>query len=51
MHSVSTAIVRQLLDWVCRTVWPLFFTMVAILLHVLFVACLVMLLPRLAYAH
>ena len=46
---VSTAIAQEPLDRVCRAVWPLFFTMVAILLLITFVPPLVMFLPRLVY--
>jgi C4-dicarboxylate transporter DctM subunit len=46
---VSTAIARERLDRVCRAVWPLFFSMVAILLLISFVPSLVMFLPRLVY--
>jgi len=46
---VSTAIAGEPLDRVCRAVWPLFFTMVAILLLITFVPALVMFLPRLVY--
>jgi C4-dicarboxylate transporter DctM subunit len=46
---VSTAIAQERLDRVCRAVWPLFFSMVAILLLITFVPTLVMFLPRLVY--
>ena len=46
---VSTAIAEERLDRVCRAVWPLFFSMVAILLLITFVPSLVMFLPRLVY--
>ena len=46
---VSTAIARERLDRVCQAVWPLFFSMVAILLLISFVPSLVMFLPRLVY--
>ena len=46
---VSTAIAQERLDRVCRAVWPLFFSMVAILLLITFVPALVMFLPRLVY--
>ena len=46
---VSTAIAEERLDRVCRAVWPLFFSMVAILLLITFVPALVMWLPRLVY--
>jgi C4-dicarboxylate transporter DctM subunit len=46
---VSTAIAQERLDRVCRAVWPLFFSMVAILLLITFVPSLVMFLPRLVY--
>jgi len=46
---VSTAIARERLDRVCRAVWPLFFSMLAILLLISFVPSLVMFLPRLVY--
>jgi C4-dicarboxylate transporter DctM subunit len=48
---VSTAIAQERLDRVCRAVWPLFFSMVAILLLLTFVPSLVMFLPRLVYGH
>ena len=48
---VSTAIAKERLDRVCRAVWPLFFTMVAILLLISFVPSLVLFLPRLIYRH
>jgi len=48
---VSTAIAQEPLDRVCRAVWPLFFTMVAILLLITFIPSLVMFLPRLIYGH
>jgi C4-dicarboxylate transporter DctM subunit len=46
---VSTAIADESLDRVCRAVWPLLFSMVAILLLITFVPSLVMFLPRLVY--
>ncbi|HSB69123.1 MAG TPA: TRAP transporter large permease [Candidatus Methylomirabilis sp.] len=46
---VSTAIAEERLDRVCRAVWPLLFSMVAILLLITFVPSLVMFLPRLVY--
>ncbi len=46
---VSTAIAQERLDRVCRAVWPLFFSMVAILLLITFIPSLVMFLPRLIY--
>ncbi|HSB79997.1 MAG TPA: TRAP transporter large permease [Candidatus Methylomirabilis sp.] len=46
---VSSAIAEERLDRVCRAVWPLFFSMVAILLLITFVPSLVMFLPRLVY--
>jgi C4-dicarboxylate transporter DctM subunit len=46
---VSTAIANEPLDRVCRAVWPLFFSMVAILLLITFVPALVMGLPHLVY--
>lgn len=46
---VSTAIAQEPLDRVCRAVWPLLFSMVAILLLITFVPALVMFLPRLVY--
>ena len=46
---VSTAIARERLDRVCQAVWPLFFSMVAVLLLISFVPSLVMFLPRLVY--
>jgi tripartite ATP-independent transporter DctM subunit len=48
---VSTAIAEERLDRVCRAVWPLFFTMIAILLLITFVPSLVMFLPKLVYGH
>jgi C4-dicarboxylate transporter DctM subunit len=48
---VSTAIAQERLDRVCRAVWPLFFSMVAILLLITFVPALVMWLPWLVYGH
>ncbi|MBP1775375.1 MAG: C4-dicarboxylate transporter permease [candidate division NC10 bacterium] len=47
---VSAAIANESLDRVCRAVWPLFFSMIAILLLITFVPPLVMWLPRLVYA-
>jgi C4-dicarboxylate transporter DctM subunit len=46
---VSTAIANEPLDRVCRAVWPLFFSMIAILLLITFIPSLVMWLPRLVY--
>ena len=46
---VSTAIAKERLDRVCRAVWPLFFTMIAILLLISLVPSLVLFLPRLIY--
>ncbi len=46
---VSTAIAGEPLDRVCRAVWPLFFSMIAILLLITFVPPLAMWLPRLVY--
>jgi C4-dicarboxylate transporter, DctM subunit len=46
---VSTAIANEPLDRVCRAVWPLFFSMVAILLLITLVPPLVMWLPHLVY--
>jgi C4-dicarboxylate transporter, DctM subunit len=46
---VSTAIAKADLDRVCRAVWPLFISMVAILLLITLVPALVMWLPRLVY--
>jgi C4-dicarboxylate transporter DctM subunit len=46
---VSTAIADEPLDRVCRAVWPLFFSMIAILLLITLVPPLVMWLPRLVY--
>lgn len=46
---VSTAIAEERLDRVCRAVWPLLFSMMAILLLITFVPSLVMFLPRLVY--
>ncbi len=46
---VSTAIAAVPLDRVCRAVWPLFFSMVAVLLLVTFVPPLALWLPRLVY--
>jgi len=46
---VSTAVAKERLDRVCRAVWPLFFTMIAILLLISFVPSLVLFLPRLIY--
>jgi len=48
---VSTAVAKERLDRVCRAVWPLFFTMIAILLLISFVPSLVLFLPRLIYHH
>jgi C4-dicarboxylate transporter DctM subunit len=48
---ISTAIAKERLDRVCRAVWPLFFTMIAILLLISFVPSLVLFLPRLIYRH
>jgi C4-dicarboxylate transporter DctM subunit len=46
---VSTHIAGERLDRVCRAIWPLFFSMVAILLLITLVPSLVMFLPRLVY--
>ena len=46
---VSTAIAEESLDRVCRAVWPLLFSMIAILLLITFVPSLVLWLPRLVY--
>ncbi len=46
---VSTAIANESLDRVCRAVWPLFFSMIAILLLITLIPPLVMWLPRLVY--
>jgi C4-dicarboxylate transporter DctM subunit len=46
---VATAIAGERLDRVCRAVWPLFFSMIAILLLITFVPSLVLFLPRLIY--
>jgi C4-dicarboxylate transporter, DctM subunit len=46
---VSTAIAKVDLDRVCRAVWPLFFSMVAILLLITLVPPLVLWLPRMIY--
>jgi TRAP-type C4-dicarboxylate transport system permease large subunit len=46
---VSTTIAKEPLERVCRAVWPLFFSMVAILLLITFVPSLVLFLPRLVY--
>jgi len=46
---VSTAIAQERLDRVCRAVWPLLLSMVAILLFLTFMPSLVLLLPRLIY--
>jgi len=46
---VSTAIANEPLDRVCRAVWPLFFSMIAILLLITCVPPLVMWLPHLVY--
>jgi C4-dicarboxylate transporter DctM subunit len=46
---VSTAIAGESLDRVCRAVWPLFFSMIAILLLITFIPPLAMWLPRLVY--
>jgi len=46
---VSTTIANEPLDRVCRAVWPLFFSMIAILLLITLVPPLVMWLPRLVY--
>ena len=48
---ISTAIAKERLDRVCRAVWPLFFTMIAILLLISFFPSLVLFLPRLIYRH
>jgi TRAP-type C4-dicarboxylate transport system permease large subunit len=46
---VSTAIARAPLDRVCRAVWPLLGTMVAILILITWMPSLVMWLPGLVY--
>jgi hypothetical protein len=46
---VSTAIAQERLDRVCRAVWPLFFSMVAILLLITFVPSLVNLIKLLGW--
>jgi len=46
---VSTAIAREPLERVCRAVWPLLGTMVALLLAITYLPDLVLLLPRLFY--
>jgi TRAP-type C4-dicarboxylate transport system permease large subunit len=46
---VATAIANESLDRVCRAVWPLFFSMIAILLLITLVPSLVMWLPRVVY--
>jgi C4-dicarboxylate transporter DctM subunit len=46
---VSTAIAEEPLDRVCRAVWPLFFSMIGILLLITCVPPLVMWLPYLVY--
>ena len=46
---VSTVIAGEPLDRVCRAVWPLFFSMIAILLLITFIPPLAMWLPRLVY--
>jgi C4-dicarboxylate transporter DctM subunit len=46
---VSTAIADERLERVCRAVWPLFFSMVAILALLTFTPSLVLFLPRLIY--
>mgnify|MGYP005817289611 CR=1 FL=1 len=46
---VSTAIAGEPLDRVCRAVWPLLFSMIAILLLITFIPPVVMWLPRLVY--
>ncbi len=46
---VSTAIAGEPLDRVCRAVWPLFCSMIAILFLITFVPPLAMWLPRLVY--
>lgn len=46
---VSTAIAEAPLDRVCRAVWPLLLSMIAILLLITFVPPLAMWLPRLVY--
>jgi len=47
---VSTVIAGEPLDRVCRAVWPLLFSMIAILLLITFLPPLAMWLPRLVYA-
>jgi len=46
---VATAIADERLERVCRAVWPLFFSMVAILVLLTFAPSLVLFLPRLVY--
>jgi C4-dicarboxylate transporter DctM subunit len=46
---VSTAIANESLDRVCRAVWPLFFSMVGILVLITLVPPLAMWLPRVVY--
>ncbi len=46
---VSTHIAGERLDRVCRAIWPLFFSMVAILFLITLVPSLVLFLPRLVY--
>jgi C4-dicarboxylate transporter DctM subunit len=46
---VSTAIAEEPLDRVCRAVWPLFMSMIAILLLITLMPPLAMWLPRLVY--
>jgi C4-dicarboxylate transporter DctM subunit len=46
---VSTAIANEPLDRVCRAVWPLFFSMVGILVLITLVPPLAMWLPRVVY--
>jgi C4-dicarboxylate transporter DctM subunit len=46
---VSAAIAEESLDRVCRAVWPLFFSMIAILFLITFVPPLAMWLPGLVY--
>jgi len=47
---VSTVIAGEPLDRVCRAVWPLLFSMIAILFLITFLPPLAMWLPRLVYA-
>lgn len=45
----AAIVAHERLDRVCRAIWPLFFSMLAILLLLTFVPSLVMFLPRLVY--